>query len=324
MKNADVLDRLIAGESVEASPEVRELARLATLLQGAWQDAPSRQATIRTRNSALAAFEADGAAVVTAPLAVARPSRGRRLATRLALVAALVLGLPVTAFAASADSLPGQLLYPVKRGFEELRLALAGDPLDEGRVLLDMAGKRVEEALLSNALGLGAGEALSGYEEALARFNGRIVEAQALGLPVADLTSQAQAAFATYQEMLESVFGPPPAEASASEGTPVPPTVQPTTDEPTKEKAGHQGKKKAGGKKKHRGNRNGGAAVSQSDEGDGGGQSGGGDDDDKADNEDKDDQGANEQGDAQGKGLGHEKAIGKGHQMDNGEGHKDD
>ena len=351
MRNdANVLDSLLAGENVEASPEVRELAQLASILQGSFQAAPSQQSTIRTRNSALAAFEAGGTAVVTAPLA--RPARSRRIALRLALAAALVIGLPVTAFAASADALPGQLMYSVKRGFEELRVAFAGDPLDEGKVLLDLTGERVEEALLADALGSedSAAQALEGYAEMTARFDGRILEAQEIGLPVGDLQATAATLLTSYNEIIANVFGPPPSLVDTEEPpSETPAVVSPSNDEPDKaEGKGRDDKKK--NKNKHGKNKNrgkggaaAGAAGQGADSGGGAGQStgggggggGGGEgkgdgsgggkqgDGDKGDNDD--DQGEDEHdGDGEGEGLGHQKAKGEGHTKDKGGGHEDD
>jgi hypothetical protein len=282
MKNADVLDRMIAGESVEASPEVRELAQLAALLQGAWQQAPTPASTVRTRDAVLSAFQenGNGNGAATMPLRMVRPTRGRRIALRLALAAALVIGLPVTAFAASADALPGQLIYPVKRGFEEMRLALAGNPVAEGEVLLDFAGERVEEAVIARTLGEreAAAGALEGYEEAVARFDGRILEAQELGLPVEALTARAEGLFSTYGQLLETLFGPPPTATVSEEVPEVPVEVSAAggaADEAPKANKGGGGNKGKGQDNRGGNNRsqNSGGGGGQ---GDGKGDNGGG------------------------------------------------
>ncbi len=48
--------------------------------------------------------------------------------------------------AASTDALPGDTLYGLKRGMEDLRLDLAGDDADRGLVYLDHASTRLREA----------------------------------------------------------------------------------------------------------------------------------------------------------------------------------
>ncbi|MBV9025160.1 MAG: hypothetical protein JO362_15530 [Streptomycetaceae bacterium] len=59
-------------------------------------------------------------------------------------VAAGALGGVATA---STNALPGDTLYGLKRGMEDLRLGMAGGDADRGKVLLDMASTRMQEAL---------------------------------------------------------------------------------------------------------------------------------------------------------------------------------
>lgn len=287
MRNdANVLDRLITGEQVEATPEVRELAQLATILQGAWQAGPTKAATNRTRAAVLSAFvengNGNGAAAVATPIAAARVSRGRRVLARVALAAALVLTLPAAAWAASEDALPGQLMYPVKRGFEEVRVALAGDPVDEARVLLDLMGERVEEVILAASLDLGptAQQAREGFDELVARFQGRIAEAEALGLSVEQVTAEAAAAYASYQEIFNAIFGAPPA-APAPQPTEVLSAAVPEEEQQVVESGNGKAEaksKKGDGKRDNRpkaqrgGNKAGGAGAAGS-----GGSAGGSD-----------------------------------------------
>lgn len=77
----------------------------------------------------------------------ARRAPGFRLAPvlRFALAASLILILVVTGAArASADSLPGDWLYPVKRAVEHGRLALASDDA-EPALRVEFAGRRIDE-----------------------------------------------------------------------------------------------------------------------------------------------------------------------------------
>ncbi|MFF7210629.1 DUF5667 domain-containing protein [Streptomyces sp. NPDC008238] len=48
--------------------------------------------------------------------------------------------------AASTDALPGDTLYGLKRGMEDMRLNLADDDADRGKVYLDLASTRLQEA----------------------------------------------------------------------------------------------------------------------------------------------------------------------------------
>lgn len=303
MKAPDVLDRVLAGEPVQASPEVRELARLAGILQGTWEAAPAAEATARGRAAALEAF-GDAAALPTMPIVPARPTRARRLVARMALAASLVIGLPAAAWAASEDALPGELMYPVKRAFEEVRLALAGSPADEAEVLLGIAAERLGEAAVADALGLDdvAAEAVAGYEDAVGRFDERILAARALGLPVQGLADWANGLFARHEALIDAINGRsvgPPAHA------------QPGSDEDPR--GGSKGEGKRG---KH-----GGKGSQEQQPGAGGNRGGGqgGSDQDPAPTGNDVDGGAGDQGPgkgkgSQGKGLGPVNDKGKGHE----------
>lgn len=62
----------------------------------------------------------------------------------------LTVGVAAGAFsgvaAASTDALPGDHLYPVKRGMEDIRLGMADDDSDRGELYLDQASNRLAEA----------------------------------------------------------------------------------------------------------------------------------------------------------------------------------
>ncbi|MFI5619711.1 DUF5667 domain-containing protein [Streptomyces sp. NPDC051567] len=61
----------------------------------------------------------------------------------------LTVGVAAGAFsgvaAASSDALPGDHLYPVKRGMEDLKLGMADDDSDRGELYLDQASNRLSE-----------------------------------------------------------------------------------------------------------------------------------------------------------------------------------
>ncbi|POX36461.1 hypothetical protein C3486_33485 [Streptomyces sp. Ru73] len=72
-----------------------------------------------------------------------------RLSRRLA-AGGLSVGVAAGAFsgvaAASSDALPGDSLYGLKRGMEDIKLGMAGDDSDRGRLYLDQASSRMHEA----------------------------------------------------------------------------------------------------------------------------------------------------------------------------------
>ncbi|UNS98279.1 DUF5667 domain-containing protein [Streptomyces tubbatahanensis] len=81
------------------------------------------------------------------PLSKLRPTS--RLGKGLAaggLSVGVAAGALGGAAAASTDALPGDNLYGLKRGMEDLRLDLAGDDADRGSLLLDHASTRMKEA----------------------------------------------------------------------------------------------------------------------------------------------------------------------------------
>ncbi len=75
-----------------------------------------------------------------------RAARRPRRAVVASLVGAMLVGSSTGALAASDDSLPGDMLYPVKRGTEQARLFAAVPFSAVGPVHLDIAQTRVEEA----------------------------------------------------------------------------------------------------------------------------------------------------------------------------------
>ncbi|WP_438487291.1 DUF5667 domain-containing protein [Streptomyces sp. S186] len=91
--------------------------------------------------------EARGGHRAGKPLGRLRPHS--RLSKGLA-AGGLTVGVAAGAFtgvaAASTDALPGDSLYGLKRGMEDLRLTMAGDDSDRGRLYLDQASTRMMEA----------------------------------------------------------------------------------------------------------------------------------------------------------------------------------
>jgi hypothetical protein len=79
-----------------------------------------------------------------------RRVRPRSRWSRRLAAGGLTVGVAAGAFGgvatASTNALPGDTLYGLKRGMEDLRLGMADDDADRGKVLLDMASTRMQEA----------------------------------------------------------------------------------------------------------------------------------------------------------------------------------
>lgn len=69
----------------------------------------------------------------------------RRRAASVAAVVCVTLGSGAGVAAASQSALPGDTLYPLKRGLERIQVATAGSSLDRGEQYLDNAGTRLSE-----------------------------------------------------------------------------------------------------------------------------------------------------------------------------------
>lgn len=84
-----------------------------------------------------------GTATVKAP---ARPA-ARKTVVAL-LVGIMTLGSSSAAVAASRETVPGDMLYGVKRGVERVQLALTSSPQGEAELRIEFASRRFEEAVV--------------------------------------------------------------------------------------------------------------------------------------------------------------------------------
>jgi hypothetical protein len=127
------------------------------------------------------------------------------------LVAALALGSLGVA-QASAAALPGDRLYSVKRGFEELRLALTLDPSSDADLLGEFADVRLNEIESLAAAGRmdDLETALDGYVVAIGRLAG------AVNLPTSGGEDQVLDKLTHHISVLEEVqmLVPEPAQAA--------------------------------------------------------------------------------------------------------------
>lgn len=118
-----------------------------------------------------------------------------RRRTAAALVAAvLVLASGAGTVWAAQSALPGDVLYPVKRASESVRLALARDPGAKARLHLELADRRLEElrALLERrrageAVDIGA--AMRAFEAEIAGTEADVERGAALGQDLAALVA---------------------------------------------------------------------------------------------------------------------------------------
>jgi hypothetical protein len=133
-----------------------------------------------------------------------RLSRAVPVLASLAVVLFLLAGTTGVALA-SADALPGDPLYAVKRGIEDARLALTGAPAAQAALLEEYAGRRLTEAEV--LVGEGDDEAsqavLEAYEETVARLVTLVEEAPAEEGP--NSAEQVQRSLTRHLEILQRI-----------------------------------------------------------------------------------------------------------------------
>lgn len=127
-----------------ASPALAELVELVGTLRAQEPPAPRAEFTASLRERLVA--EADEILVQDAALTLPRRRTGMR-ERRLAVAASafVLVGGSAGLAAAAQNSLPGDALYPIKRGIESAQTGLASNPADKGRDLLGQADSRLTE-----------------------------------------------------------------------------------------------------------------------------------------------------------------------------------
>ncbi len=129
----------------DVSPEIRQLVDVAGSMSRLEPMAPRPEFATTLREQLMA--EAETALAPTGALALPSRRRGTRERRLTAAAAAFTLvggsaGLAV----ASQQSLPGEALYPIKRGIEDAQLGLQTDAEGRGREYLEQAEDRLGEA----------------------------------------------------------------------------------------------------------------------------------------------------------------------------------
>lgn len=170
---AEDFDRALNGT---AEPHVAEryasLVATATLLREQPAPSPRPEFVTELRAQLMAAAVTE---LVPGPRLVGADGRPAQRRSRLrerhlgAAAAAAVLVATTAGVAAAADtSLPGDTLYPVKRGLEQLQIAMNSNDAARGAEHLRLAGERLDEVegLLENGASVEQiGSALTAYSE---------------------------------------------------------------------------------------------------------------------------------------------------------------
>lgn len=138
-----------SGASARPDADTAALVRTAELLCRSASAEPTEQFRVDLRARLMA--EAADVLVVTPPrerpAAASDPVRTPRRRRLVGLTAALVTGTATIGMVStSASAVPGDVLYPVKRGVESVQLAMHRDDASRGRAELDQAAERLKEA----------------------------------------------------------------------------------------------------------------------------------------------------------------------------------
>jgi hypothetical protein len=142
---AEEFDSVLEGRATTAVAErYSALAATAQVLRGHTEVLPRAAFVVDLRERLMLAAETE--MVPAAPVVRRLPSkshRNRRLGTIAASL--VIVGGTAGMAAAASGSLPGQALYPVKRGVEQVRIATHFGEASKGTALLDQAGTRLDE-----------------------------------------------------------------------------------------------------------------------------------------------------------------------------------
>ncbi|MCD6640837.1 MAG: DUF5667 domain-containing protein, partial [Nocardioides sp.] len=146
-RRADEFEALVSG-SRRATRDPEQYDDLLTLVEGlrSVPEVPARPEFVAGLRERLMA-EAETALVPDTPQRLAMPVRSRRRDRRIAalLGSAALVGSTATMAVAAQGALPGEALYPFKRGLESAEVRLAGDDAARGLALLSSAEHRLTE-----------------------------------------------------------------------------------------------------------------------------------------------------------------------------------
>jgi hypothetical protein len=231
-KAAQVLDECLRGiESGQATvedclrlhPELRDslgplLALAVQTQQGLAPAAPSGGVRDQIEARLLNRLHKETASGLRTRPPSIRRAWSRRPAFALASLALILSLLVLTTGVAhaSAEALPGDLLYPVKHGLEQVRLALTWTPQGQAALLVELADERLSEAEALVAVGRlpDIPAALSGYEDEITALIGlaaQVPQDQGAG-SLQDLGNR----LSHHLDVLETVRGRVPATAQGA------------------------------------------------------------------------------------------------------------
>lgn len=152
---AEEFDQVLAGTADAAvAARYAELLDTVAELRALPEVSPSAEFVGDLRSRLMTAAETELAvtpAVVTSLPRARAHSRRRRLGTVAASL--VVVGGTAGMAAAASGALPGDGLYPVKRGIEQVTTAIRINDASEGRALLDQAATRLDEVAALEAQG---------------------------------------------------------------------------------------------------------------------------------------------------------------------------
>ena len=147
-----------------------------------------------------------------------KPIPYKRRFNMVAIIVAVVLAISAvgggTAYA-SQGSLPGDILYPVKLGTEQVRLVLATGDATKAELYLTFANSRVEEmtALAERGRPEEVNIAVNGYDKAMAMAAAKLEEVSSKGLDTAEISELVALATSQHLSVLDEVKGMVPEEA---------------------------------------------------------------------------------------------------------------
>ncbi len=143
---AEEFDRVLGGTAPPAvSERYADLLGTVEVLRDQPEVLPRAEFASDLRTRLMAAAEVELA--TAAPVRRLEPRRTTSTRRRLGTLAAslVVVGGTAGMAAASSGALPGEPLYPIKRGIEEISTAVRPSEASQGRALLDQAATRMDE-----------------------------------------------------------------------------------------------------------------------------------------------------------------------------------
>jgi hypothetical protein len=152
---AEEFDQVLGGTASKASADrYSELLEAVEALRAQPELVPRTEFVGDLRSRLMTAAETE---LVAAPSVVRHlePARTRRRNRRIGTIAAslVIVGGSAGMAAAASGALPGEPLYPIKRGIEQVDTAVRLSDVSKGEALLNQAATRLEEAQAIQAQG---------------------------------------------------------------------------------------------------------------------------------------------------------------------------